>query len=392
MKGYGGASRRALFERFDRPALQPLPRDRYVHADWRHARVNIDYHVEVDRHYYSVPHALIHAAVEICLTATTVDVLLRGARVWLHVRSYQPGRHTTIPDHMPKAHRAHLEWSPSRLIGWGATIGRHTEALVQALLESRPHPEQGYRSCLGILRLAKQHGPERLDAACARRSPPARGRIATSSRSSNTAWTVCPWTASPRRRARGPCMPTSAGPPTTNRLMPKETAHADRTDPRPPPRPPLGAMADAYRTQLQDPAIGALSFDERVGLLVDAEHLSRDNRKLDPSAQGGQAADSQACLEDLEYAPRRELDRALIRQLATGRWIAEHRNVLITGRDRRREDVPGVRAGPARVSAGLPGDLPALAALLSGAGARARRWLLHHRARAAGARGRPDPR
>ena len=111
---------------------------------------------------------MIHAAVEICLTATTVDVLLRGVRVWLHVRSYQVGRHTTIPEHMPKAHRAHLEWSPSRLIGWGATIGRHTEALVQALLESRPHPEQGYRSCLGILRLAKRHGPERLDAACAR--------------------------------------------------------------------------------------------------------------------------------------------------------------------------------------------------------------------------------
>ena len=129
---------------------------------------NIDYHVEVDRHYYSVPHALIHTAVEICLTATTVDVLLRGARVWLHVRSYVPGRHTTIPDHMPKAHRAHLEWSPSRLIGWGATIGRHTEALVQALIESRPHPEQGYRSCLGILRLAKQHGPARLEAACGR--------------------------------------------------------------------------------------------------------------------------------------------------------------------------------------------------------------------------------
>jgi transposase len=111
---------------------------------------------------------LIHTAVEVRVTATTVDVLLRGERVWLHVRSYQPGRHTTIPDHMPKAHRAHLEWSPSRLIGWGASIGRHTEALVQALLESRPHPEQGYRSCLGILRLAKQHGPARLDAACAR--------------------------------------------------------------------------------------------------------------------------------------------------------------------------------------------------------------------------------
>ena len=154
----------------------------------------------------------------------------------------------------------------------------------------------------------------------------------------------------------------------------------------------LGAMADAYRTQLQDPAIGALSFDERVGLLVDAEHLSRDNRKLTRRLKEAKLRIPHACLEDLEYAPRRELDRALIRQLATGRWIAEHRNVLITGRDRRREDLPGVRAGPARVSAGLPGDLPALAALLSGAGARARRWLLHDRARAAGARRRPDPR
>jgi len=89
MKGYGGASRRTLFERFDRPAMQPLPRDRYVHADWRHARVNIDYHVEVDRHYYSVPHALIHAAVEICLTATTVDVLLRGTCAFWHCRAIQ---------------------------------------------------------------------------------------------------------------------------------------------------------------------------------------------------------------------------------------------------------------------------------------------------------------
>ncbi len=168
MQGYGGETRRALFERFDRPALQPLPLDRYVHAEWRQARVNIDYHVDVDRHYYSVPHALIHTAVEVRLTATTVDVLQRGVRVWLHVRSFVPGRHTTVPDHMPKAHRAHVEWSPSRLIRWGATIGRHTEALVTTILESRPHPEQGYRSCLGLLRLAKRHGPERLEAACAR--------------------------------------------------------------------------------------------------------------------------------------------------------------------------------------------------------------------------------
>ena len=168
MKGYGGETRHALFERFDRPALHPLPLDRYVHAEWRHARVNIDYHVEVDRHYYSVPHALIHTDVEICVTATTVDVLLRGVRVWLHVRSFLAGRHTTIPDHMPKAHRAHAEWSPSRLIHWAATIGRATEGLVTTILESRPHPEQGYRACLGLMRLGRRYGTGRLETACER--------------------------------------------------------------------------------------------------------------------------------------------------------------------------------------------------------------------------------
>ena len=111
-----------------------------------------------------------------------------GTRVWLHARSYVPGRHTTVAEHMPKAHRAHLEWSPSRLLRWGATIGAATEALVQQILASRPHPEQGYRSCLGLLRLAKRYGPARLNAACdARASPSAPARIATSTRSSSTA-------------------------------------------------------------------------------------------------------------------------------------------------------------------------------------------------------------
>jgi transposase len=168
MKTYGGASRADLFARYDRPALHPLPAERFVHADWLRARVNIDYHLEVERHYYSVPHALIHAVLDVRLSATTVEIFQRGTRVWLHARSFVPGRHTTVPDHMPKAHRAHLEWSPSRLLRWGATIGAATEALVQQILESRPHPEQGYRSCLGLLRLAKQYGPERLNAACDR--------------------------------------------------------------------------------------------------------------------------------------------------------------------------------------------------------------------------------
>ena len=168
MKGYGGQSRRTLFERFDRPALKALPTDRYVYAEWLKARVNIDYHVDVDHHLYSVPHPLVQSDVEVCLTAALVEIFHRGQRVWLHVRSPQRGGYTTIPEHMPKAHRAHLEWTPTRLIRWAGTIGPAAAALATAILESRPHPEQGYRSCLGLMRLAKRYGPERLDAACAR--------------------------------------------------------------------------------------------------------------------------------------------------------------------------------------------------------------------------------
>jgi transposase len=129
--------------------------------------VNIDYHIDVEHHLYSVPHRLIHQTVDVRLSATTLEVFHRGTRIWVHRRSPHPG-FTTIPEHMPHAHRAHLEWSPSRLIRWGATVGPHTAALVEQILASRPHPEQGYRSCLGLLRLAKQYGPERVEAASRR--------------------------------------------------------------------------------------------------------------------------------------------------------------------------------------------------------------------------------
>jgi transposase len=168
MKGYGGLSRRDLFARFDRPALRPLPAERFVYTEWRQVRVNIDYHVDVDRHYYSVPYRLIHQTLDVRLSATTVEVFQRGTRLWVHRRRHQVGGFTTIPEHMPHAHRAHLEWSPSRLIRWGATVGPHTAALVEQILASRPHPEQGYRSCLGLLRLAKQYSPARVEAASAR--------------------------------------------------------------------------------------------------------------------------------------------------------------------------------------------------------------------------------
>ena len=163
------ASRRELFGRLDQPALRPLPAEAFVYSDWKvGARVSLDYHIELHGHYYSVPYALIHEHVDARLTATTVEIFHRGQRVAAHRRSVVRGQHTTDPAHMPKAHQRHLEWTPSRLINWARTIGPQTAALVEAILADRPHPEQGYRSCLGILRLAKRDGPARLEAACAR--------------------------------------------------------------------------------------------------------------------------------------------------------------------------------------------------------------------------------
>jgi transposase len=161
-------TRKSLFESLEKPVLKPLPVHRFVFAEWKTARVNIDYHIEVDRHYYSVPYQLIHEKVEVRLTDTTVEVLLKGRRVASHLRSFLPGKHTTLSEHMPKSHQKYLQWSPSRLIRWAGTIGPHTQKLVAFILENRPHPEQGYRSCLGVLRLRKRYSPERLEAACAR--------------------------------------------------------------------------------------------------------------------------------------------------------------------------------------------------------------------------------
>jgi transposase len=162
------ASRRDLFERLDRAALKPLPATRFTYGEWKRAKVNVDYHVEVDGHYYSVPYQHLGELVEVRVSATTVEVIFDGQRIASHARSFQRGRHTTVPEHMPAAHRQHMEWSPSRLMNWAATIGTQTRALVAAILADRPHPEQGYRSCLGILRLGKRYGDARLEAACTR--------------------------------------------------------------------------------------------------------------------------------------------------------------------------------------------------------------------------------
>ncbi|MGH7440069.1 MAG: IS21 family transposase, partial [Polyangiaceae bacterium] len=167
MRRYG-KSRRDLFEQMERAALRPLPSTRFEYAAWAKARVNIDYHVAVEGHLYSVPYRLVHEQVEVRLGADVVEVLHRRGRVAAHRRSYLKGGFTTETEHMPSAHRAHAEWTPSRIVEWAGKVGAATRDLCEAILADRPHPEQGFRSCLGILRLGKRYGEVRLEAACNR--------------------------------------------------------------------------------------------------------------------------------------------------------------------------------------------------------------------------------
>ena len=161
-------SRRSVFESIDRPALKPLPSRPYEFATWKRAKVSIDYHLEIDRHYYSVPHQLVGERADVRIAAATIEIFVRGRRVASHPRSSQVGRHSTTDAHMPANHRAHREWSPGRIVAWGEQAGPSTGAFVSAILASRTHPAQGFRSCLGVLRLGDRYGSDRLEAACAR--------------------------------------------------------------------------------------------------------------------------------------------------------------------------------------------------------------------------------
>ena len=148
--------------------MHPLPVTPYIYAEWKKVRVHIDYHIEVDRHYYSVPYQLTGKQLEARLTDQTVECFQKGKRVASHLRSHRKGGHTTVREHMPKSHQQYGDWSPKRLVQWAEKAGPATAQLITAILSARRHPEQGYRSCLGILRLGKAYSPERLEAACSR--------------------------------------------------------------------------------------------------------------------------------------------------------------------------------------------------------------------------------
>jgi transposase len=161
-------SRGELFQSLDKPALKALPLTPYVYAEWKLVRVHIDYHVDIEGHYYSVPYRLVKQQLDARITENTIEVFNKGERVASHLRSWLKGHHTTLNAHRPEAHRHYGDWSPERFISWAEKIGSATGQVITVVLQERRHPEQGYRSCLGILRLAKAYSDARLEAACTR--------------------------------------------------------------------------------------------------------------------------------------------------------------------------------------------------------------------------------
>lgn len=161
-------SRLSVFEALDKPALQPLPPSPYVFAEWHRPKANVDYHVQIHDNYYSVPYVLVGQRLDARITATTVEVFHKGQRVASHIRAHGRGQYVTDRHHRPRAHQAHLEWTPSRLIRWAGSIGPHTARLVEAIMAERKHPEHGYRTCLGLMRLAKAYPADRMEAAAKR--------------------------------------------------------------------------------------------------------------------------------------------------------------------------------------------------------------------------------
>jgi len=161
-------TRAELFERLDRPALKPLPAEPFIFGEWKKARVNIDYHIEIKRHYYSAPFDLRHEQVEVRIRSATVEIFHKNRRVATHARSSVVGGYSTLPEHRPPKHQKYLEWTPDRLVNWAGKVGPSAAGVVGHILQSRRYPEQGYRACLGLMRLARRYPVERVEAACAR--------------------------------------------------------------------------------------------------------------------------------------------------------------------------------------------------------------------------------
>ena len=325
-------SRRSWFEDLDRPALKPLPAQRYEYAEWRKARVNIDYHIQAGHALYSVPYPLARHEVDVRITAQTVEIFHKHRRVAAHLRIHRRGGYATESSHMPAAHRAHAQWSPSRLIAWGRRVGPDTAIFVERLLESRPHPEQGYRSCLGLKRALRAYSAERLEAACRRALD-----IGTLSYGSvNSILTTGLDQAGDEEQHTlslpGPARlhPRAAvlhHPPEWKEIRTKmlrqptlDLLHELR----------LAGMAQAFEEQTAMPDISELSFEDRLSLLLEREKADREQRRYQ-RLKGHAKLHLDATIEDLNFKAPRGLDRSLVLRLASGQWIRDGQTVLVTG-------------------------------------------------------------
>ena len=324
-----GVSRRALYEQVDRPALRSLPTARYVLAHWKLCRANIDYHVEVERHVYSVPFQLVREQVEVRYTTNTVEIFYRGKRLTSHRRRYD-GQPSTHREHMPSAHRAHAEWTPSRLIRWAEQAGPATGQLVAQIIERRPAPGARVSSLPG------DHAP----GTAARERPARRGErsrdgtrlLPLSHRQEHSRRRPGPSASGtggrdnpdahahqhPRRRLLRRGHDRGGGPMLIEQTVDKLNAMK------------LGAMADAVQQQLQSGEAATLGFEERFGLLVDAEWTAREQRKLQRRLQTAKLRHP-ATLEAVDFTPARRLNRQQVLTLGTCAWLAERHNLIVTG-------------------------------------------------------------
>jgi IstB-like ATP binding protein len=304
--------------------LIPLPPIPYEYAEWKRCRVGLDYHVEIAKHYYSVPHQLLRQEVEARITVATVEIFHRGKRVASHQRSLRPHRPSTIAGHMPTAHRRYRDWTHERIRREAEAVGPDTAALVNVILRSRPHPEQGFRSCIGILGLVKRFAAARVDAACARalvlgnpllqlgrRHPeqPPRARPSGTGRGADP---------NPREHPRPWLLSLRKSPmlihPTVERLRGLG----------------LAAMADAFIELQNAPDAAELTREDWLGLLVDREATSRENKRLARRLREARLRQS-AVVEDVDFRAHRGLDRALFLKLATCEWIRDHHHLCVIG-------------------------------------------------------------
>ena len=320
-----GVSRRELFEKIEREALCPLPETDWEFAEWRRARVNIDYHIEIERFPYSVPHALIHAEVDVRITARMIEIFYRGQRVALHERRYMGRQHSTDPDHMPSSHRRYADWTPDRFRRWAAKIGPNTEGLIAAVLASRRHPEQGFRTCLGILKLF---------AASIQREPkpslPERWKSAPSTtRASRLSLLGSRRPQPPKTARRRLCSitPICAAPAITIEKELIMLAHPTLDQLH-----ALGlhGVAKGFKELEHRAEARGLEHAEWLGLLLEYEVTLRRQKRFETRSRAARLRHP-ASVEDVDYQSPRGLDRALFLKLAACDWIAERRNLLITG-------------------------------------------------------------